>query len=708
MQVYVVYMGALPESQYFAQSHHLSILGQVLDRSSAADSLVYSYQRSFNGFAARLTHQEKQKIASMEGVVSVFESKAQQLHTTRSWDFMGFPVTVKRNPTVESDLIVGMLDTGVWPESESFSGDGFGPPPKRWKGTCKSAGNFTCNNKLIGARFYPIDPKDKSGTAKDDEGHGTHTASTAAGREVKGVSLFGLAQGTARGAMPSARIAVYKVCWPFGCFDHSILAAYDDAIADGVDILSLSLGSNVPKTPYDEDPVAIGAFHAMRKGILTSQSAGNSGPDPSTLLSNAPWILTVAASSTDRRLINKIKLGSGKSFVSNAISTFKSGGRTHPLIYGPLIYSGNASGGCNEGGVKGCSAGCLDEKLVKGKIIVCDTQNYGREPFVAGASGMLMPIQQTDFSFVYPLPSGIVSNEVLDEDIIVYINSTKKPKATITKTRAIYDSAAPVVVSFSSRGPNTISRDILKPDISAPGVDILAAFSPFVSISEVDEDSRSVKYSILSGTSMACPHATGAAGYVKSFHPKWSPAAIKSALMTTASSMNGNMTIFAYGAGHINPVKATDPGLVYDTEEADYIKLLCNEGYNTTKIGLIAGHKITCPTTNRATKDLNYPSMTMWIQETGPFTTSFSRTVTNVGSTNSTYRATINSHPQLNVIVSPNVLKFKALGEKQKFVVMVTGVVTNDGPSVLTSSIVWSDGVHNVRSPIVMYSSNAM
>ncbi|XP_058110933.1 subtilisin-like protease SBT4.3 [Magnolia sinica] len=699
-KVYIVYMGSLPEGQYFAQSHHLSILGQVLD-SRYSYSLVYSYQRSFNGFAAKLTHQEKQKIARMEGVVSVFESKAHQLHTTRSWDFMGFPVTARRNPTVESDLIVGMIDTGVWPESESFKDDGFGPPPKRWKGICQSAGNFTCNNKLIGARFYPNDPKE-NGSARDDLGHGTHTASTAAGREVKGANLFGLAEGNARGAVPSARIAVYKVCWADGCLDHSILAGYDDAIADGVDILSVSLGPAVP-SPYDEDPIAIGAFHAMRKGVLTLQSAGNNGPFPSTLSSHAPWILTVAASSIDRRIINKVLLGNGKAFASNAISTFKSGGRMQPLIYG-----GDAAGGCDEGGARSCFPGCLDEKIVKGKIVICDLPSDGREPLVAGASGVIMKADQTEYADIYPLPSGFVSGDVLNGDVISYINSTKEPKATIARSGAIHDSAAPVVVVFSSRGPNKISRDILKPDISAPGVDILAAFSPVALISQVPEDSRSAKYSILSGTSMACPHATGAAGYVKSFHPNWSPAAIKSALMTTASLMNGNMNIFAYGAGHINPVKATDPGLVYDAEEGDYIKLLCSEGYNTTKIGLITGLNTTCPTTSTATKDLNYPSMTMWVEQTGPITANFPRMVTNVGSAKSTYRARFNPQPQLNVTVSPSMLKFEALGEKQKFVVTVTGMVTNDGPSVLTTSIVWSDGVHNVRSPIVVYSSNAM
>ncbi|KAL5991678.1 hypothetical protein ACLOJK_012587 [Asimina triloba] len=221
-KVYIVYMGmgALREGRYSPQSQQQGILEQVL---------VRRYHKSFNGFAAKLTPQEQQRIARMEGVVAVFESKVYRLHTTGSWVFPAH------------DVIIGVIDSGVRPESDSFNDDGFGPPPKRWKGICQTAGNFTCNNKLIGARFYPEGKPRTNDSARDTQGHGTHTASTAAGREVKGASLFGLDPGTARGAVPSARTAVYKACWEFGCTDHNILAAFDDAIADDIDILSVSL-----------------------------------------------------------------------------------------------------------------------------------------------------------------------------------------------------------------------------------------------------------------------------------------------------------------------------------------------------------------------------------------------------------------------------------------------------------------------------------
>ncbi|KAJ0909338.1 putative cucumisin [Helianthus annuus] len=214
LKTYIVYMGDLPKTHFSVASLHSNMLQEVTG-SRAEKSLLWSYKRSFNGFAAKLTEDEKNKIAQMEGVVSVFPSQLKQLHTTRSWDFLGFPQDVKRAP-LESDVIVGMLDTGVWPESDSFKDDGFGPPPSKWKGSCKSA-NFTCNNKLIGAKFYNSEASKAQGkemSARDTEGHGTHTASTVAGRTVKNASMLGLANGTARGGVPSARIAVYKICNP--------------------------------------------------------------------------------------------------------------------------------------------------------------------------------------------------------------------------------------------------------------------------------------------------------------------------------------------------------------------------------------------------------------------------------------------------------------------------------------------------------------
>ncbi|CAK9137089.1 unnamed protein product [Ilex paraguariensis] len=652
-KIHIVYMGALPEGEYSLSSQHFSF----------------------------------------DGVVSVFPSKTLHPQTTRSWDFMGFSENVHRNPTIESNVIVGVIDTGIWPESESFNSEGFGPPPKKWKGKCKGGQNFTCNNKIIGARYYTSDV-----SARDIMGHGTHTASIAAGNLVKQASFYGLAQGTARGGVPSARIAAYKVCHPdIGCRETDILAAFDDAIADGVDIITVSLGVQFV-TDLTYDSIAIGAFHAMERGILTTHSAGNAF-HAGTVVSVAPWMLTVAASSTDRQIIDKVVLGDGRTLVGNAVNQFKVNGTKHPLIYGSDVTKT-----CDEFSAQLCSEGCLDSGLVKGKIVLCNDAKGIKEVHRAGAFGAIAQSGElTDVSIIVPLPASVLSAK--DIDLVQrYMNSSKMPRARISRSEPVRNFSAPFVPSFSSRGPNTIIPEILKPDIAAPGVEILAAYSPAASPSEDPLDKRSIKYNILSGTSMSCPHAAGAAAYVKSLHPEWSPSVIKSALMTTAWRMNATKNPdaeFAYGAGHIDPVKASKPGLVYESMKEDYVKMLCNMKYDESKLRKIYGDNTICPKgTKGAPKDLNYPSMAVRVAGATPFTVQFPRTVTNVGLANSTYKATIIKNSHLRVIVKPSIISFKSLNEKKSFVVFVNGKVSD---SLESAALVWSDGTHSVRSPIVVF-----
>ena len=254
-------------------------------------------------------------------------------------------------------------------------------------------------------------------------------------------------------------------------------------------------------------------------------------------------------------------------------------------------------------------------------------------------------------------------------------------------------------------------------------------------MSSYDGDTRSVSHNIISGTSMACPHASGAAAYVKSFHPTWSPAAIKSALMTTGtiniSSSNVRIQYvtysyqyitfcnfiaaypmnatsnedveFAYGAGQVNPTAAVNPGLVYDAGEADYVSMLCGQGYSSKNLRIVTGDNSSCTSTNNGTVwDLNYPSFALSIKRGIAFSASFSRTITNVGSASSTYKATITSPSGLKASIEPSTFSFKSLTEKQSFRLKVEGVTKE---SVLSASLLLSDGVYYVRSPIVVYTS---
>ncbi|XP_062083349.1 subtilisin-like protease SBT4.4 [Humulus lupulus] len=702
-------MGALQDKFYSPTGHHQSILQSVLEGSSVSNSLVRSYKRSFNGFAAKLNERERLKLVSMDGIVSVFPNKIYKTQTTRSWDFMGLSETIKRNPTVESDTIIGVIDTGIWPESESFSDEGFGPPPKKWKGACNGGENFTCNNKVIGARYYnnSFFIQDIN-SSRDDVGHGSHTASTAGGNIVRDASFYGIAKGSARGGVPSARIAAYKVCNANGCAGEAIMAAFDDAIADGVDIITLSLGLGAPFA-LDHDVIAICAFHAMEKGILTAHSAGNSGPTLGSVSSVAPWVMTVAASSTDRQILDKLVLGNGATIIGHSVNSFTLNGTTFPLGYGKDVK--NASGFCSDMLAEICDFECLDSDLVKGKIVVCDftigSASGSSEALRAGALGTILPVTMNDVSFVVPLPVSHLIQEDYNS-VLSYLNSTKDPQATILKSEDVKDSRAPRVASFSSRGPNLITPDIVKPDISAPGVDILAAYSYEVSPSDNTNDKRRVKYNIISGTSMACPHVAGAAAYVKTFHPHWSPSAIKSSLMTTAWLMNHTKTSngeFDYGSGHINPTQAINPGLVFETKQEDYITFLCNSGYDEKKVRLISGDNSTiCPKVKGSTLDLNYPSMSAKVAPNQPFKIEFNRRVKNVGHANSTYKPQIFSpSPSLiDIKVDPEELSFKSLNEEQVFGVLVSGSGLSSN-STVSASVVWSDGTHYVRSPIVLH-----
>ncbi|TQD69617.1 hypothetical protein C1H46_044850 [Malus baccata] len=433
-----------------------SLIRVSLLRSNSAESLLV---RSFNGFAAYLTDQEREKLANMKGVVSVFPSRELQLQT-RSWDFMGLSEKFNRSPSVESDAVVGVIDSGIWPESESFKDEGFGPPPKKWKGACEGGKNFTCNNKLIGAGYYITE------SARDEWGHGTHTASTTAGNAVKDVSFYGLAEGTARGGVPAARIAAYKVCsLAQSCSAHNTLAAFDDAIADGVDIISISIAFSSIKN-FDEDPIAIGAFHAMKKGILTSNAVGNNGPSGATVSSVAPWTLTVATSSMDRRIIDKVVLGNGQTLVylhkqGNSVNTFTLNGTRFPLVHGK---DASSSSNCTEQDARNCELGCLDGTLVKEKIVLCDRYTTGvTEAYKVGALGSVLPnyINIDDASNVLPL-AATTSNSEEYNVVISYMNSTRDPRANILKSEVIKDLVAPVVASFSACGPNLILPDIIK------------------------------------------------------------------------------------------------------------------------------------------------------------------------------------------------------------------------------------------------------
>uniref|UniRef100_A0A6M2F7K3 Subtilisin-like protease n=1 Tax=Populus davidiana TaxID=266767 RepID=A0A6M2F7K3_9ROSI len=709
---------------------------------TSTPQILHTYDTVFHGFSAILTPDRAATLSQHPSVLAVIEDQRKQLHTTRSPQFLGLRNQrgLWSDSNYGSDVIIGVLDTGIWPERRSFSDVNLGPVPGRWKGICEVGERFTarnCNKKLIGARFFtkgheavggamgPISPINDTlefKSPRDADGHGTHTASTAAGRHAFRASMEGFAAGIAKGVAPKARLAVYKVCWKnAGCFDSDILAAFDAAVKDGVDVISISIGGgNGISAPYYLDPIAIGAYGAASRGVFVSSSAGNDGPNFMSVTNLAPWIVTVGAGTIDRSFPAVVVLGNGKKL--SGVSLYAGlplSGKMYPLVY-PGKSGVLAASLCMENS--------LDPKMVRGKIVVCDR---GSSPRVAkglvvkkaGGVGMILANGVSNgeglVGDAHLIPACALGSDEGDA-VKAYVSSTSNPVATIAfKGTVIGIKPAPVVASFSGRGPNGISPEILKPDLIAPGVNILAAWTDAAGPTGLESDPRKTEFNILSGTSMACPHVSGAAALLKSAHPDWSPAAIRSAMMTTANTFNnlnqpmtdeatGKVSSpYDLGAGHLNLDRAMDPGLVYDITNYDYVNFLCGIGYGPREIQVITRSPVSCLEKKPLPENLNYPSIAALLPSSAKGATSkaFIRTVTNVGQPDAVYRFTIQAPKGVTVTVKPPQLVFTEAVKKQSFIVTITANTRNlmpDDSGAVFGSLSWSDGKHVVRSPILV------
>ncbi|KAL4572307.1 hypothetical protein LXL04_019079 [Taraxacum kok-saghyz] len=643
LKTYIVHL-TTPQGQHFSHPQHLqqwynSLLSQSTNPISndQKPTMVHMYRHVITGFAAKMTRQQANAMENMEEVLSVKLDSDYHLHTTRSPHFLGLHQDSGfwKTSNYGKGVIIGVIDTGITPNHPSFHDQGMPHPPAKWKGKCEVAG---CNKKLIGMRnFYtgvtsPI----------DEDGHGTHTSSTAAGSPVHNANVFGNANGTASGIAPLAHVAMYRVCDGM-CSGSAIAAGIDAAIEDGVDVLSISIGGGYRQ--LYENILDIATFAAMEKGIFVSCSAGNSGPSEATLANEAPWILTVGASTIDRRIRTTVFLGNKKLY--DGESLYQPKNFNHK--FRPLVYPGKNG----DEHAAYCLEGSLDHIDVKGKVVLCD-QGYSegahKSKVVKKAGGAAMILAnnivfgETTLAEAHVIPASAVG---YGEGVQIkkYFNSTSSPIATILFRGTVLGvNTAPEVASFSSRGPNYASPGILKPDIIGPGVNIIAAWSE-----SIDNNTKSKGYfNVIAGTSMSCPHLAGVAALLKSDHPDWSPAAIKSAIMTTASQLNLNKRaivdqkderllpadVFAIGAGHVNPSRSNDPGLVFDLEPSDYIPYMCGLGYTTKQIEMITKKKVSC-SHSIPEAQLNYPSFAVSLKRGDKKT--YSRIVTNVGMGNASY-----------------------------------------------------------------------
>ncbi|RVX14713.1 Subtilisin-like protease SBT5.4 [Vitis vinifera] len=647
----------------------------------AKDAMFYSYNKNINGFAAILEEEEAAEIASEESTscfhslsfshfchnkhncicfskqsiqmfISVFLNKGRKLHTTRSWHFLDLErmesfnriqfgrkpglVKIQLSETLTQSFSESIsLCYGVWPESKSFSDEGMGLVPPKWRGHVRMKPkmlllatddgdrqnqhkiSFSCAWKLIGARYFnkgyaayagPLNSSFNS--ARDHEGHGSHTLSTAGG------------------GSPGARVAAYKVCWPQvnngGCFDADIMAAFDAAIHDGVDVLSVSLGGDA--SDYFTDGLAIGSFHAVKRGIVVVSSAGNDGPKGCVgikriTLDDNGWCSTI-----DREFTNYVALGNRKHLKGMSLSTKGlPSNKFYPVISSLDAKAANASA---QDAIL-CKPGTLNPKKVKGKIL------SGNELI---ADPHVLPASHVNFS-----DGAAVFN---------YINSTNNslsllnPMAYLTRVRTqLGIKPASIYGLFFIEGTqHHYTRN-------SQGVNIIAAYSESIGPTDQTFDKRRIPFNAQSGTSMSCPHISGIVGLLKTLHPDWSPAAIKSAIMTSARTRDDNMepmlnssnlkaTPFSYGAGHVRPNRAMDPGL---------------KPYKCPKSFSLTG--------------FNYPSITV---------------------------------PNLSVAVKPNKLEFREYGEEKSFRLTMKA----KGLGWLRTcfrTIDMSDGQHYVRSLLLSW-----
>lgn len=692
----------------YLDASHANALAKVGGRK------VRDYRYSFNGFAAELTEADAAKLAGVPGIAAVTRNEIRRLTTADTpsylgldaaggiWEQLGGPVPAKNRASAGDGVIVGIIDSGIWPENPSFADrDAAGKllyqQIRGWHGKCTPGEQFAasmCNQKLIGAQWFNDGYGGDAGvkayfpyefaSARDADGHGSHTASTAAGNYGVQTQLAGQTVSLS-GMAPGARIAAYKVCWgnngEGGCPTVDSVAAIDQAVADGVDVINYSISGS---TTSFRDPVEIAFLYANAAGVFVAASAGNEGPGASTVAHNSPWLTTVAASTHDRAGVGSFATGDG--------TTYEGASLAAPVPSSPFVEAAAvAAAGADPGEVALCYPGTLDPATTTGKIVLCDRGVIARTDkslAVQQAGGVGMILVNTSPSSVNADNHWVPTVHVSDVHYAALHAYAATPGATATILGSqIVTVEAPEMAAFSSRGPALAGAgDQLSPDITAPGVDVFAAVSPI--------GYRGRNFDFLSGTSMSSPHIAGIGALLSDLHPDWSPSAMRSAIQTSARQLTtgGNPfgDEFDYGAGEVVPNAAADPGLVYDATFDDYIGFLCG-GDLGAGFCLANGFDVIDPS------DLNQASVAIGALAGSQTVT---RTVTNVGAA-TTYTASVDAPAGIDVQVSPSMLTLGA-GQSAKFEVTFTTTPTAAIDEFAFGSLTWSDGDHSVRSPLVV------
>ena len=683
------------------------------DAGLAESDKVIDYTNVLNGFSALISHDEAVALAARPEVALVMPDVMRYPTTDASPEFLGLTQGNEAwgRGIDGRGVVVGVIDTGIWPEHPSFADDGTYPEadvspalPCEFGNTAHNPADlpFECQNKLVGARqVLPtyralIGAEDfEFDSARDDNGHGSHTAGTSAGNNGVPASAFGRDLGTVSGIAPRAHIIAYKGLGALGGFSSDLALAIDFAVADGADVINYSIGGGAGLTGPDD----LAFLFAADAGVFVAASAGNSGPGAGTIggPANLPWVTTVAASTQSRFFPGRVILGDGQVFEGASL--------TPGVGNSPLVDAADAGGDL-------CLLGTLDPSVVSGAIVLCRRGTNARVEksqavLEAGGVGMIL-YENSDVNNLFTDPHSVPTVHVDNTPGLAikdYIATAADPVARlrVPNLTTTWDSA-PSITFFSSRGPNTVGPDIIKPDITAPGIQILAANSPYAGDGEF--------FQAIAGTSMSSPHIAGIFALLSQRHPDWSAAAARSAVMTTAHQDvvdNDRVTQagpFDTGSGHVDPgIPAIpgsmfQPGLVYDAGFNDYLGFLCAEAPEVFLDPVATCALLESLGFSTDPSNLNYPSIGI-AQLAGSQTVT--RTVTNVGQPQ-TYNVSVDAPPGFDVTVSPSSFTINP-GESVSYDV----TITNDGTATIgewaTGSLTWTAGRYEVYSPIAVNAS---
>jgi subtilisin family serine protease len=600
----------------------------------------------YGGLAVVVPANRVRDLLAVAGVVAVQADTLRQPLTDASPGFIGATSLYPQlggKADAGKGVIFGVLDTGAWPEHPSFADHGnLGAPPPKADGTprtCNFGDNpltpandvFVCNRKLIGGRPFLDTYNAQVGgemytSARDSNGHGTHTGSTAAGDPVGSAPVLGVDRGPVQGIAPGAWVSVYKVCGASGCFASDATAAVQQAVKDGVNVINYSIsGGTTPLT----DPVELAFLDAYAAGVFVAASAGNSGPGAGTANHLSPWVTTVAASTQRREFASTLTLTAGADTATFTGASLTGGAGPLPVVLASAAPYSHPL--CDVAAPPG---------VFTGKIVACQRGGNGRvekgfNVLQGGAAGMVLynPTLADVETDNHWLPTVHLAD---GGPFLAFMGGHSGVTAQFT-AGAKRQGTADVMAAFSSRGP---AGNFIKPDITAPGVQILAGTTP--TPEDVAGGPPGQYYQAIAGTSMSSPHIAGSAVLLKALHPTWTPGQLKSAIMTTATEQvvkeDGTTPAdpFDLGAGRVSLGPAANPGLTFDETAANMAALTADSVH--------AVH-------------LNLPSVNAPVMP-GRLTTI--RTAVNVTNRTQTYVVRTSAPAQSSITVSPSVFAVRA------------------------------------------------